>query len=134
MNLKSLRCLLLAVLAALPFTAHAADKTDPSFANPSHFVSTDGAFLYGASCQGCHMFNGEGASGAGVYPSLARNPRLQSGVYPAYLVVKGHKAMPAFGSLFDDAQVAAVVNYVRTHFGNHYKDPVTPEQVKALRP
>jgi hypothetical protein len=26
------------------------------------------------------------------------------------------------------------VNYVRTHFGNAYKDAVTPEDVKGVRP
>ena len=32
-----------------------------------------------------------------------------------------------------DEQVAAVVNYVRTHFGNHYRDAVTADNVKAVR-
>jgi len=32
-----------------------------------------------------------------------------------------------------DAQVAAVVSYVRTHFGNVYKDKVSADQVKGLR-
>ena len=32
-----------------------------------------------------------------------------------------------------DEQVAAVVNYVRTHFGDGYKDAVTPEDVKGMR-
>ena len=30
-------------------------------------------------------------------------------------------------------QVAAVVDYVRTHFGNNYRDAVTVEDVKAVR-
>lgn len=29
-------------------------------------------------------------------------------------------------------QVAAVVGYVRTHFGNDYPEPVTPADVRAL--
>jgi len=33
----------------------------------------------------------------------------------------------------NDAQVAAVVNYVRTHFGNGYVDLVKVEDVKAVR-
>jgi mono/diheme cytochrome c family protein len=36
--------------------------------------------------------------------------------------------------MMDDDQIAAVVNYVRTHFGNDYKDAVTPADVKAVRP
>jgi mono/diheme cytochrome c family protein len=32
-----------------------------------------------------------------------------------------------------DDQVAAVVNYVRTHFGNSYQDAATSEEVRAVR-
>jgi mono/diheme cytochrome c family protein len=42
--------------------------------------------------------------------------------------------MPAIGDMMSDAQVAAVVNYVRTHFGNAYPDAVTVEDVAAARP
>jgi mono/diheme cytochrome c family protein len=42
--------------------------------------------------------------------------------------------MPAFAAMMSDDQVAAVVNYLRTHFGNDYKDAVTAEDVKAVRP
>ena len=41
--------------------------------------------------------------------------------------------MPPFGAMMSDDQVAAVVNYVRTHFGNNYQDAVTAEDVKAVR-
>jgi mono/diheme cytochrome c family protein len=36
--------------------------------------------------------------------------------------------------MFSDQQIADVVNYVRTHFGNNYKDKVTPADVKSARP
>jgi mono/diheme cytochrome c family protein len=35
--------------------------------------------------------------------------------------------------MLSDDQVAAVVNYVRTHFGNNYQDAVTAEDVKTAR-
>ena len=41
--------------------------------------------------------------------------------------------MPPLRGLLDDAQIAEVVNYVRSHFGNHYQDQVTAEQVAAQR-
>jgi mono/diheme cytochrome c family protein len=53
--------------------------------------------------------------------------------YPAALVINGQGAMPPFGRLLSDEQVVAVVNYVRTHFGNKYDDPLTAADVKALR-
>jgi len=44
------------------------------------------------------------------------------------------RAMPAFGVMMSDDQVAAVVNYLRTHFGNDYHDEVTAQDVKTARP
>ena len=41
--------------------------------------------------------------------------------------------MPGFGGFLDDAQVAAVVEYVRTHFGNNYTDKISADDVKLLR-
>jgi mono/diheme cytochrome c family protein len=41
--------------------------------------------------------------------------------------------MPALGDNLSDQQVADVVNYVRTHFGNRFKGEVKPADVQALR-
>jgi mono/diheme cytochrome c family protein len=41
--------------------------------------------------------------------------------------------MPPFGAMMSDDQIAAVVNYLRTHFGNNYQDAVTAEDVKDVR-
>ena len=114
--------------------ALAADDDIQPFANPWRFVYRDGEHLYRAICQGCHMADGKGAQGAGAYPALASNPRLASGLYPASVVLNGRNGMPPIGRYLDDAQVAAVVNYVRSHFGNDYRDPVSAEDVKNLGP
>jgi len=84
-------------------------------------------------CQGCHMANAEGAVGAGMYPALAKNAKLEVAGYPVAVIVHGQKAMPPFGGLLSDQQIADVVNYVRTNFGNSYKDKVTAADVKAQR-
>jgi len=89
--------------------------------------------LFANACQGCHMADGRGATGAGAYPSLARNGNLESGGYPIAVVLKGQRAMPAFGAMLSDEQVAAVVNYVRTHFGNQYRDAAIAEDVRDAR-
>ena len=106
----------------------------PPFSSGEHFSERDGESLYRAICQGCHMPEGQGASGAGAYPALARNPRLAAKIYPAITIIKGRRAMPAFGEFLDDAQIAAVSNYVRSHFGNTYKDKLSDKDVAALRP
>ncbi len=111
----------------------AAQSMEGSFTNPSRFVPKDGATLYKTSCQACHMANGEGATGAGAYPALAKNVKLRTARYPTFVVTNGQKGMPPFGPMMDDEQVAAVVNYIRTNLGNDYKDAVSAADVKAIR-
>lgn len=97
------------------------------------FPQTTGKELYDSICQGCHMPDGRGATGAAAYPALTNDAKLAAAGYPVYLVVYGENAMPGFGGFLNDEQVAAVVNYVRTNFGNHYTDAVKPDDVKAIR-
>ena len=103
------------------------------FGNPTRFMPQSGEALYADVCQGCHMAAGAGAVGAGAYPALARNPKLAAGGYALFMVIKGRKGMPPFGRLLTDEQVAAVVNYVRTHFGNDFPDAVSAADAKAAR-
>jgi mono/diheme cytochrome c family protein len=103
-----------------------------------------GADVYEHICQGCHMPQAQGAVGAGAYPKLANNPAVSSWQYVATMVLNGRAGMPAFGTPADgsaagartptlsDAQVAAVVNYVRTNFGNHYRSVVTEAEIGSL--
>lgn len=95
-----------------------------AFVSLSAHAAADGAEIYSHICQGCHMADAKGAEGAGRYPALAGNPRLASSLYPVQVVLEGKHGMPPFGPFLDDAQVAAVVNHVRTHFGNAFKDDV----------
>jgi len=112
--------------AASPVGADA-DSATTDFAGPA------GEELFMRVCAACHMPDGKGAEGAGFYPALASNPRLGSGTYPVYVVMKGMNGMPPLGEMMTDEQVADVVNYVRTHFGNDYQDAVKPTDVSALR-
>lgn len=97
------------------------------------FTGDDGAALYHVVCQGCHMPAGQGATGAGRYPALANNATLAAAPYPVLTILNGRNAMPALGGFLDDAQVAAIVNYVRTNFGNHYGDTVGAADVARFR-
>ena len=119
-------------LALSPFAAQA--QSAAHFSPGYRFIEQSGEQLFANVCQGCHMPDGKGAAGAGIYPSLAGNKNLEAGGYPVYVVVRGQRAMPSFGTMMSDDQVAAVVNYLRTHFGNDYKDAVTAEDVKVVRP
>jgi mono/diheme cytochrome c family protein len=97
------------------------------------YPQQSGEDLYKGICQGCHMPDAKGAVGAGAYPALAGNARLVAAIYPITVVVNGRRAMPPFGAELSDTQIANVINYVRTHFGNHCEDPVAPAAVKAAR-
>jgi len=121
-----------AIVAAGAFSAHA-DSGGITFSPGDKFTETSGEALYKAVCQTCHMNDGQGAVGAGAYPALAKNENLSDASYPISMVINGQGAMPPFGGSMDDDQIAAVVGYVRTHFGNDYKDPVAAGQVKASR-
>lgn len=99
----------------------------------SHFPQQDGEALYKGVCAACHMPDAKGGTGAGYYPALAGNQKLEVSAYPVMMVVNGNKAMPSFKHAMTDAQIAAVVTYVRTHFGNSYADPVTVDEVKEAR-
>jgi mono/diheme cytochrome c family protein len=108
-------------------------------------ATAEGQKIYTHICQGCHMPQGQGAEGAGHYPALAGNPALVSWQYMALTIINGRRNMPAFSAkhavglffaptVLSDAQIAAVINYVRSHFGNDFKDLATAEQVHALDP
>jgi mono/diheme cytochrome c family protein len=127
---------ILVATVLLATTANAdppAGSSGATLSPSGRFSEQTGEALYVNVCQACHMSKAEGAIGAGRYPALAKNEKLWSGGYVLYVVLNGQKAMPPFARSMSDEQVAAVVNYVRRHFGNDYPDPVTADDVKSVR-
>lgn len=124
----------------------AADKGS-SLLDAQQLSRSSGAVIYHHVCQACHMPDARGATGAGTFPALAGDKHLASSRFMITMIVMGRSDMPSFSPLpglkgfqaknhvtLSDAEVARVVNYVRSHFGNHYSDRVTPADVAALRP
>lgn len=116
---------------------------EPTGADWERFRSTakithqGGEAVYLSLCAGCHMPRGQGAIGAGKYPKLANNELLAGAAYPIHLVVNGQHAMPPLGGFLDDQQIADVVNYIRSNFGNDFiaeYGKATPEEVAGARP
>ena len=122
-----------AVSTLLVLSAAASAQDTRTFSAGFTFAETTGEELFANICQGCHMPDGGGAAGAGNYPSLVADKNLEARGYPVYLVINGRRAMPPFGEMMTDAQIAAVVNYLRTHFGNGYQDAVTANEVREAR-
>ena len=118
---------------ALIATAASAQESQRTFSSGYRFVEMSGEELYNNVCRACHMLDGKGATGAGTYPSLAADPNLEAPGYPVTMVIHGRRAMPPFGDMMNDAQIAAVVNYLRTHFGNNYTGVVTEQDVSDAR-
>jgi mono/diheme cytochrome c family protein len=130
-------------VAPLLLIALSAYADSPLFTSRATLGSLDGEQIYDHICQGCHMPGGQGAVGAGFYPKLAENKKFVSWAFVALTVLDGRNGMPPFGfpvgtgrnsgpAHLSDAQIAAVVNYVRGHFGNGYKAEVTAEHIAAL--
>jgi mono/diheme cytochrome c family protein len=115
-----------------PQTMGAADGAF-SAGGRGRFGETSGEAMFRRVCAACHMPDAKGAEGAGHYPALAGNPKLEAGGYPLSVLMHGLNGMPPVGQMMSDQQAADLVNYVRTHFGNRYKDAVTPTDAKAAR-
>ncbi len=103
------------------------------FADHDHFSTTSGKELYGTMCQVCHMRDGQGARGAGDYPSFVGNERLRSPDYPIDVILNGLRGMPPFGDQLSNQQIADVVNYLRTNFGNQLDGDATGEDAARVR-
>lgn len=141
----SLAAALAAALGLLAGGLASAQSSGVGMFGSGKLEATSGAEVYRHICQGCHMPDGKGATGAGHYPALAGDAALASTQFMAMTLLQGRRNMPAFGGsgdmgLFfavptlDDEQIAAVINYVRSSFGNHFKGRITPAEVTALRP
>jgi mono/diheme cytochrome c family protein len=138
-----MRNIALTLALLLLIVAVSAYADSPLFTSRATLSSLNGEQIYDHICQGCHMPGGQGAVGAGFYPKLAANKNFVSWTFVALTVLDGRNGMPPFGfpeglrmqsgpTHLSDAQIAAVVNYVRSHFGNAYKTEVTAEQIAAL--
>ena len=107
-------------------------KFEGSSEGKKGFITTNGKKLYDDSCAGCHMSKGEGAIGAGYYPPLKDNSKMESKYYIISVVVNGLRGMPSFHSMMSDAQIAAVTQYVHSDL-NNFTDTVTAANVAQLR-
>lgn len=107
-------------------------KWEAKFENSSEFVSTNGEKLYHDSCAGCHMHKGEGATGAGYYPPLANNSKMDSKYYIIDILINGFRGMPSFHAMMNNEQMAAVTQFVMTDL-NGLSAKVSADDVAQLR-
>jgi mono/diheme cytochrome c family protein len=125
----------LVVLAAvsLPALADDAPTKSPAMSHGWEFSEQGGADLFRDVCAACHQPDAKGAVGAGAYPPLTADKKLVSTEFMLTVLFRGLKGMPPVGNMMSDAQVADVINYVRTHFGNAYPGAVSAADVSSAR-
>ena len=105
--------------------------------------AADGATIFAARCAACHQATGAGLPG--VFPPLAGSNWVNGrdttviqivlhGIQGSLTVngVTYNGAMPTFGAQLSDAEIAAVLTHVRSHWGNT-AGPVGAQQVTAQR-
>jgi mono/diheme cytochrome c family protein len=106
--------------------------------------SKPGASLYVDSCAACHKTDGSGYQR--FFPELRGNPVVQAedptslshvvlggATLPGVKGAPSSITMPAFGWRLNDQQVADVVNFIRTSWGNTAKAPVSASDVAKVR-
>ena len=131
-----MRLVALCAVAALAVSGPVVADEASDRAAMSHgwtFAEQGGADLYAQVCAACHQPDAKGAVGAGAYPPLADDGKLVSSAFMLSVLLRGLDGMPPLGEMMSDAQVADVVNYVRTHFGNMYPNSVSAADVAAAR-
>jgi alcohol dehydrogenase (quinone), cytochrome c subunit len=106
-------------------------------------ATRQGAMTYLDNCAACHRPDGRGYEG--VFPPLAGNPAVEASnpTSVVSIVLGGSStpqtsqtpaqfAMPAFGWRLSDQEVADVVTFVRSSWGNR-ADAIDQAQVNRLR-
>ncbi|TDJ53544.1 MAG: cytochrome c [Gemmatimonadetes bacterium] len=136
-------------LAAAPAADAAADDTSSVAAAPAADAAADqagsdeGERVYGRVCVTCHQADGAGIAPA--FPPLAGSAVATGDAeVPIKIVLSGltgemtrdgtifNGMMTPWASALSDAEIAAVLTYVRSNFGNS-ADAVTEAQVAGVR-
>jgi len=120
---------ILAIATYLKDNGEGGVSAKPAVVAANNNVMHAGAAIYKDSCAACHKDSGQGE--ANLFPRLAGSALVQSDdpTTLARVVLHGTRAvatagaptgpaMPAFDWRLDDAQVAAVLTYIRSNWGN----------------
>jgi mono/diheme cytochrome c family protein len=111
---------------ALVIACSLADAAQAQTAAPA-----DGKTLFAKNCAACHQANGRGIPGA--FPALVASPVATGPVDGvADVLLKGRGGMPDFSASLNDTDIAAVLTYARSSWGNH-APPVASAEIQARR-
>ncbi len=133
-SMKRWPAMIALVLAGLGSPALAQSLGDTAAAGQAALASGSGEQTYREICAACHMADAQGSSIGANAPALAKNPHLEDSDFVITRVLRGKGGMPSFADILSVEQVADVIGYVRSHFGNSYTKPVSHADVKRLMP
>jgi mono/diheme cytochrome c family protein len=127
---------------ALQAHAVSAPRQAPASAATST-TSADAKSLYLTNCSGCHGASGQGA--VNIAPPLAKNPYVTGDAKKVIEAVLGGMAgpikergatwngsMPPWKGTLSNEQLAAVITYIRSSWGNKAK-PVSEKEVASSK-
>jgi len=111
--------------------------------SPAWIQAPRGKSIYDQNCLPCHQQDGGGVPG--MNPPLSKSPYVQgSTTRLIHILLQGlndgvdiegetySNPMPPFGTTLKDGDIADVLSYVRSHFGNKAA-PVSAAQVSKIR-
>jgi len=111
----------------------AANADDPTKTFTVDELVQRGAKVYASNCVACHQANGKGVPGA--FPALDGGPLVvgpKAGQID--IVMHGKGAMPAWGPVLSDTEIAAVITYTRNSWSNKGKENIVqPAEIVAAR-
>lgn len=91
----------------------------------------DGKSLFLKNCAACHQPSGKGIPGA--FPALANSKFVQGqGSEVATVLLKGRGGMPDFSGSLSDRDIATVLTFVRSSWGNQ-ANGLSEAEVGTLR-
>jgi cytochrome c oxidase subunit II len=114
--------------------AMAAAGDDPGKAWDAKELAARGEKVYASNCVACHAAQGQGTP-AMKAPALAGNKFVtgeHAGPIDTVLNGRPNTAMQPFAKQLNDTEIAAVITYARSAWGNK-ADVVQPAEVKARR-
>ena len=123
------------VVSTEDYTAWVAEKQkamsaggeDPTKVYTLEEQKARGEKVYAANCAACHQLNGKGA---GAFPALDGD-KVVNGPKAAqfYILLNGKNAMPKWGGVLSDADIAAVITYTRNAWGNHTGEVIQTQEI-----
>jgi len=140
-NMKKVRLIAIAELLILFLSSCGGNSSSTSSSTAiGTQAAISGAAVYNRTCVTCHQGNGAGIPGA--YPPLAKSDFLANKEKTIAQVIKGYQGELVVNGVkynnvmppqpLNDEEVAAVLTYVNTSFGNN-GPAITADEVKAVR-